>query len=128
MPDNSFGPDLSFVDKKVKPNRRAYIRHLFCLTISSTSCPGLILKLPRNRNPSCELSTMRHGYIFRTPPTFMTRRADFFDITRAERRPWETGKLGILHPLLAIKAHQESTSPSVSLHCSTGASSRMPRI
>jgi len=30
---------------------------------SSTSCPHLSLKLPRNLNPSCDLSTMRHGSI-----------------------------------------------------------------
>ena len=30
---------------------------------SSTSCPRLSLKLPRNLNPSCDLSTMRHGSI-----------------------------------------------------------------
>jgi hypothetical protein len=30
MPDNSFGPDLSFLNKKVKPDRRVQIPHFFC--------------------------------------------------------------------------------------------------
>ena len=30
---------------------------------SSTSCPRFSMKLPRNLNPSCDLSTMRHGSI-----------------------------------------------------------------
>src|SRR5437660_12251650 len=33
-------------------------------TTSSTSCPRLSLKLPRNLNPSCDLSTIRQGSIF----------------------------------------------------------------
>ncbi len=31
MPDNSFGPDLPILNKKVKSDRRAHIPHLFCL-------------------------------------------------------------------------------------------------
>jgi hypothetical protein len=31
MPDNSFGPDLSFLNKKVKPDRRVHIPRPFCL-------------------------------------------------------------------------------------------------
>jgi hypothetical protein len=30
MPDNSFGPDLSFLNKKVKPDRRAHTQQLRC--------------------------------------------------------------------------------------------------
>jgi hypothetical protein len=31
MPDNSFGPDLSFLNKKVKPDRRVHVPRPFCL-------------------------------------------------------------------------------------------------
>jgi hypothetical protein len=30
MPDKSFRPDLSFLNKKVKPDCRVHIRRLFC--------------------------------------------------------------------------------------------------
>jgi hypothetical protein len=30
MPDNSFGPDLSFLNKKVKPDFRVHIPRFFC--------------------------------------------------------------------------------------------------
>jgi hypothetical protein len=30
MPDNSFGPDLSFLNKKVKPDRRVLLMRHFC--------------------------------------------------------------------------------------------------
>jgi hypothetical protein len=30
MSDDSFGPDLSFLNKKIKPDRCIHISHLFC--------------------------------------------------------------------------------------------------
>ena len=62
---------------------------------SSTSCPRLSLKLPRNLNPSWDLSTIRQGNIFWTPLRVMTRLARFFVTMRLDRRrPW-IGELGI---------------------------------
>ena len=48
---------------------------------------SLSLKLPRNRSPSRDLSTIRQGYIFGTPRRLVTRLARFFGITRVERWP-----------------------------------------
>jgi hypothetical protein len=66
---------------------------------SSTSCPRLSLKLPRNLKPSWDLSTIRQGNIFWTPLRVMTRLARFFVTIRLDRRrPW-IGELGIDLPL-----------------------------
>jgi hypothetical protein len=42
MSDNSFGPDLSFLNKKVKPDARVHIQRLFCFDkqASRTQVPG----------------------------------------------------------------------------------------
>ena len=58
---------------------------------SSTSCPRLSLKSPRNLKPSCDLSITIQGSIFWTPLRLMTSRAGFFPATRLERRPSEIG-------------------------------------
>ena len=94
-------------------------------TTSSTTCPGLSLKLPRNRNPSWDLSTIRQGYIFGAPPRLVTRLARFFNITRIERRPCGIRRLSILYPY-QVKVRQNPAYPNVSIQCSTGASSWMP--
>ncbi len=68
----------------------------------STSCPRLSLKLPRNLNPSWDLSTIRQGNIFWTPLRVMTRLARFFVTIRLDRRrPW-IGELGIDLPLAPV--------------------------
>jgi hypothetical protein len=54
---------------------------------SSTSCPRLSLKSPRNLKPSCDLSITIQGSIFWSPLRLMTSRAGFFPATRLERRP-----------------------------------------
>ena len=71
---------------------------------SSTSCPRFSLKLPRNLNPSSDLSTIRHENIFWTPLRVMTRLARFFVTIRLDpRRPW-IGELVIHLPLLRFTA------------------------
>src|SRR5258706_11774027 len=66
--------------------------------ISSTTWPRLRWKLPRSRKPSFEESTTRQGSLFWSRSRLMTTLARFFDITRFERRPLGTGKLGTLSP------------------------------
>ncbi len=69
---------------------------------SSTSCPRFSPKLPRNLNPSSDLSTIRHGNIFWTPLNVMTRLAPFFVTIRLDRRrPW-IGELGIDLPFAPV--------------------------
>ncbi len=36
MPDNSFGPDLSFLNEKVKPDRRVHFTRHFCFDKQTT--------------------------------------------------------------------------------------------
>src|SRR6266481_3120660 len=67
---------------------------------SSTSCPRLSLKLPFNLKPSWDLSTIRQGNIFWTPPRLKTRLARCFVVIRLDRRSPEIGTLGIDSPHL----------------------------
>jgi hypothetical protein len=72
-------------------------------TTSSTSCPRLSLKSPRNLNPSCDLSTTRQGTIRRTPSRLMTSLAGFLVAIRLERRLPGIGELGTcLAPVLGV--------------------------
>ena len=56
------------------------------------------MELPRSRKPSLEESRTRQGSLFWLRSRLMTRLARLFDISRFERRPSGTGKLGILSP------------------------------
>src|SRR6266481_5684556 len=66
--------------------------------MSSTICPRLRLKLPRNLKPSCDLSTMRQGNIFWPPLRSMTRLARFFVTIRLDRRPPGIGECSTVFP------------------------------